>query len=424
MTFFYHILSLPVAFLLIPLFTALSLFSKNKFKLLHHHFGFTPKIKKDDGKALWFYALSLGEVKAALPVLSIIREKNPDLKIAVSVTTDSGYEGAMEHLKMADQIFFHPLDCLPFTRLALRRINPDIYVVTDTGFWPGLIDQLHQKNIPKILLNGRISQASARGYLKAGSLFKTMFQQFDRLCMQNESSRKAIAEMGVNPQSIEVTGDTKFDALKPVTEEKKDYWRKVFNLEQSTPVWVAGSTHAGEEEIILTAHEQLKASFPDLVLILAPRRIERIKELSHLLEYKKIPFFLRSKLENSPPESVILLDTLGELAEIYSLGQLAFVGRSLLPPGGGHSLLEPLSNGVAVMHGPHVENIRPVAEEAHINGLSFTVNNSNEIRRKAQEILEQKELAGDFAAKAKSFISNKKGPSEKMAEIVLKTVQK
>ena len=115
-----------------------------------------------------------------------------------------------------------------------------------------------------------------------------MFQQFDRLCMQNENSRKAVVELGVKPETIEVTGDTKFDALKPVTVEKKDHWRKVFHLEQNTPVWIAGSTHVGEEEIILTAHQQLKESFPDLMLILAPRRIERIKELKCIKQSRKL----------------------------------------------------------------------------------------------------------------------------------------
>ena len=112
---------------------------------MKHHFGFAPRRKNVEGKTIWLYALSLGEVKAAAPVLKNIHEKNPNLKIVISVTTDSGYEGALEHLKMAENIFFHPLDCLPFIWLAISRIQPDLFVVTDTGFWPGLIDQLYNK---------------------------------------------------------------------------------------------------------------------------------------------------------------------------------------------------------------------------------------------------------------------------------------
>jgi 3-deoxy-D-manno-octulosonic-acid transferase len=416
MTRFYHILSLLVAVVLVPVFTILAVFSKHKFKFLRHHFGFVPTIKKEESKTLWLYALSLGEVKAAAPVLEKLHNENPHLKIVVSVTTDSGYEGAVEHLKMADNIFFHPLDCLPFTCLALSRIKPDLYVVTDTGFWPGLADQLHKQNTPQILFNGRISQRSARGYLKAGSLFKTMFQQFDRLCMQNKNSEQAIAALGVNPDKIEVIGDPKFDSLHPLTNEDKNQLRKIFLLKEDTPLWIAGSTHSGEEEIILNAHQQLREKHPDLILILAPRRIERINEVVDLLQKKKLSFARRSSLEISKP--VILLDTMGELAKVYSLGQVAFIGNSLNEPGGGHSLIEPLSHGIAVLHGPHIGNIGHVADEAHTNGLAFTVHNAEEIAKTVHSLLKHEERRMELAGKAKKLIEDQQGASGKMAETI------
>ena len=267
----------------------------------------------------------------------------------ISVTTDSGYEGALEHLKMAENIFFHPLDCLPFTWLAISRVQPDLYVVTDTGFWPGLIDQLHNKKIPMILLNGRISHTSAKRYLKAGTLFKVMFKKLDRLCMQNKNSQQAMVDLGISLEKIELVGDPKFDGLQPANNDDKARLRKIFKLEENTTLWIAGSTHPGEEEIVLDAHLRLKKMHPDLVLILAPRRIERVADISTLLEKKNIPFCRRSLLDNSLPKSVILLDTMGELAGVYSMSKVAFIGRSLIEPGGGHSLMEPLSNGAAVL---------------------------------------------------------------------------
>ena len=416
MTRFYHILSLLVAVVMVPVFTTLAVFSKHKFKFLRHHFGFVPTIKKGESKILWLHALSLGEVKAAAPVLKKLHNKIPYLKIVVSVTTDSGYEGAVEHLKIADKIFFHPLDCLPFTYLALSRIKPDLYIVTDTGFWPGLTDQLHKQNTPQILFNGRISHRSAKGYLKAGSLFKTMFQQFDRLCMQNKNSEQAAAALGVDPDKVEVIGDPKFDSLQPLTVEDRNRLRKTFLLKEDTPVWVAGSTHTGEEEIILNAHQQLREKHPDLILILAPRRIERINEVAALLQKKNLSFARRSSLEISEP--VILLDTMGELAKVYSLGQMAFIGKSLIEPGGGHSLIEPLSHGVAVLHGPHIENIGHVADEAHTNGLAFTVHNAEEIVKTVHSLLRHKERRMELAEKAKKLIEDQQGASEKMAETI------
>ena len=416
MTRFYHILSLLVAVVMVPVFTTLAVFSKHKFKFLRHHFGFVPTIKKGESKILWLHALSLGEVKAAAPVLKNLHNKSPYLKIVVSVTTDSGYEGAVEHLKIADKIFFHPLDCLPFTYLALSRIKPDLYIVTDTGFWPGLTDQLHKQNTPQILFNGRISHRSAKGYLKAGSLFKTMFQQFNRLCIQNKNSEQAAAALGVDPDKVEVIGDPKFDSLQPLIVEDRNRLRKTFLLKEDTPVWVAGSTHTGEEEIILNAHQQLREKHPDLILILAPRRIERINEVVALLQKKNLSFARRSSLEISEP--VILLDTMGELAKVYSLGQIAFIGKSLIEPGGGHSLIEPLSHGVAVLHGPHIENIGHVADEAHMNGLAFTVHNAEEIVKTVHSLLRHKERRMELAEKAKKLIEDQQGASKKMAETI------
>ena len=416
MTRFYHILSLLVAVVMVPVFTTLAVFSKHKFKFLRHHFGFVPTIKKGESKILWLHALSLGEVKAAAPVLKNLHNKSPYLKIVVSVTTDSGYEGAVEHLKIAEKIFFHPLDCLPFTYLALSRIKPDLYIVTDTGFWPGLTDQLHKQNTPQILFNGRISHRSAKAYLKAGSLFKTMFQQFNRLCMQNKNSVQAAAALGVDPDKVEVIGDPKFDSLQPLIVEDRNRLRKTFLLKEDTPVWVAGSTHTGEEEIILNAHQQLREKHPDLILILAPRRIERINEVVALLQKKNLSFARRSSLEISEP--VILLDTMGELAKVYSLGQIAFIGKSLIEPGGGHSLIEPLSHGVAVLHGPHIENIGHVADEAHTNGLAFTVHNAEEIVKTVHSLLRHKERRMELAEKAKKLIEDQQGASKKMAETI------
>jgi len=423
MAFFYHILSLLIAIIIVPVFTILSFFSKHKFKFLKHHFGFVPKIKKEEGKILWVYALSLGEVKAAAPILKKIHEKNLNLKIVVSVTTDSGYEGALMHLKIAENIFFHPLDCLPFTWLARNRIQPDIYAVIDTGFWPGLIDQLHKQNTPIILLNGRISQRSASGYLKAGSLFRNMFQQFNLLCMQNNNSQQNMVALGVNPEKIKVVGDPKFDSLQAMTDNDINGLRQYYKLEESTPVWIAGSTHAGEEEIILNAHQRLKEKHPCLVLILAPRRLERVDKIAALLEKKSIPYCRHSLLENSEPESVILLDTFGELATIYSLGQVVFIGRSLIKPGGGHSLIEPLSHGIAVLHGPYIENIDHVADEAHKQSVAFTVRNSEEIKEKVDNLLTQKNYRRSLACKAKSLINDQQGAAEKIATIMFKFLE-
>ena len=419
MIYFYHLLSLFVAILLLPLFSLIALSSKHKWKGLAHHFGWVPATKNSGRKILWLHALSMGEVVAATPVLKLVREQNPDLYIALSVTTDSGYTAALK-MNIIDNLFFHPLDCLPFTLLALKRINPDLHVVTDTGFWPGLIDVLHRKNIPIILFNGRISEKSARRYLIAGSLFKDTFQKFHHFGMQNNNGEKAALTLGVDRGHIDVMGDPKYDAQQPLTDEEKEQLRKNFKLEIGTPVWIAGSTHAGEEEIILEAHQQLTAEHHNLVLILAPRRIERVEEVVTLLKKKNISFTLRSSLKHA--ETVILIDTMGELAKVYSLGQVAFIGKSLIKPGGGHSLIEPLSFGLPVLYGPFVGNIGHVADKAHELGLAITVQNYKDIKEKVHHFLENKSLCHKLEEKALSFTTEQKGASEKMVGIITKTL--
>ena len=417
MIFLYHLLSLFLAVLLVPLFSLSALFSKHKWKGLAHHFGWVPAKTRQSEKTLWLHALSMGEVVAATPVLKLLRKQSPELYIALSVTTDSGYATAL-NLDFIDSVFFHPLDCLPFTQLALSRINPDLYVVTDTGFWPGLIDLLHKKNAPALLFNGRISERAARRYLLAGSLFKETFQKFHRLCMQNTNGEKAALALGVNREHFEVIGDSKYDALQTMTDEEKEQVRQTFKLKADTPVWIAGSTHAGEEEIILNAHRLLLAKHPDLVLILAPRRMERVKEVAALLKKENFSFVLRSSLENAESTSVILLDTMGELARVYSLGQIAFVGRSLVQPGGGHSLIEPLSHGLAVLHGPYVENISHVSETAHNQGLVFQMTNPEELEQKVHTLLKNPSHRLEISEKAKIFIAQQQGAANKMADII------
>ncbi len=419
MIYFYHLLSLFVAILLLPLFSFIALSSKHKWKCLVHHFGWVPVIKKSGRKTLWLHALSMGEVVAATPVLKLVRKQNPELNIALSVTTDSGYTAALK-VNIADNVFFQPLDCLPFTQLALKRINPDLHVVTDTGFWPGLIDLLHRKNIPVLLFNGRISEKSARRYLIAGSLFKDTFQKFHHLGMQNSNGEISAMTLGVDRKRIEVMGDPKYDAQQPLADEENERLRKTFKLEEDTPVWIAGSTHAGEEEIILDAHQQLKDEHPDLILILAPRRLERVEEVVTLLKKRNISFTLRSSLKHA--ETVILLDTMGELAKVYSLGQVAFIGKSLVKPGGGHSLIEPLTCGLPVMHGPFVENIGHVTDKAHELGLALTVKNSRDIKDKAHYFLGNKNLHQKLKEKALAFTTEQQGASKKMAEIIAKTL--
>ena len=356
-------------------------------------------------------------------MLKILRDERPDLRIVVSVTTDSGYDGARQKIPFADQIIFHPLDCLPFTVNALNRIRPDLFVVTDTGFWPGLLDLLARRKIPSILFNGRISKRSQRRYQLLKSVSKKLFNQFTVLCMQNEYGSDALRELGVDPSRLRVIGDPKFDALVEVSDEERNKVRANLGISNASRIWVAGSTHAGEEEIILDVYQRLKKKFDDLILVLAPRRLERIGKVESLLQTRKISYTKRTAICETSLQQVILLDTMGELGTVYSIGSVAFVGNSLFPPGGGHSLMEPLAQGTPVVHGPHIENFRQVAEELKHDELAFQVNDTDDLQIAMTSLLENALQKDAFSKKASAWITSHQQASRRMADIIMKTLQ-
>jgi len=422
--FFYHLLSTLLAVLVAPVFLIYSLATKSKRRGLMNHFGLVPSASgATPKKTLWVFALSLGEVTAVAPVLKIIHEEHPDINLVVSVTTDTGYDGAVQKIPVADRIIFHPLDCLPFTLIALSRIRPDCFVVTDTGFWPGLLDLLSRRKTPACLFNGRLSRRSFKRYQGLGSFSKNLFHRFRVLGMQSEQGRDALLSLGVDPSRLQVLGDPKFDALARVPENERKNIRAQLGIAEENLVWIAGSTHKGEEEIILDVYQSLKKKFADLVLILAPRRLERVSNLEALLNSRQIAFTRRTALNETSKQQVILLDTMGELGKLYSIADIAFVGNSLCPPGGGHSLVEPLVQGVPVVHGPHVENFLQIAEELEQNELAFPVSGADEMTTVLTALLENSSNPTEFTDKASRWINNHKGASKRMAEIILQTLK-
>ena len=425
MVFFYHILSTLASLVVAPCFAFIALLSKYKMGGLAHHYGFVPAPEKNQRKILWVYALSLGEVNAALPVLKQLHQDRPELSIVVSVTTDSGYEGARKHLAFADSIFFHPLDCFPFVQMALDRVDPDLFVLMDTGFWPGFMDLLKRRNIPAILLNGRISKRSARRYKSVLPLMREVFGGFTLLFMQNEHSAESVRQFGVEPGKVRVMDDPKYDSLKSMPGYKREDIKKKLRIPGGKPVWVAGSTREGEEEILLDAYQKLKKEHNGLVLVLAPRRVERVREIEGLMRERKIAFIRRTEIMETSlfNRSVVLLDTVGELAEIYSIGEAAFVGRSLIAPGGGHSLVEPVVHGLAVLHGPFVDNFKDSADELGEAGIAFKVKNTEEIVETLNGLLTDNSRRAHIADGAQAFIESRQGASKKMADIIIESLK-
>jgi len=422
MIFFYHLFSVLVMLVVVPCFVLCSFFSRNKWRRLSDHFGLVSLSDKTEStpKTIWFHAISLGEVVGVTPTIRLLKKSRPQDRIVISVTTDSGFEAAKRKLPDVDSIFFSPLDCFVFTWTALKKIKPDLFVLVETGFWPGFIHLLHLKGVPILLFNGRISSRSMRKYKMFSSFFSKQFNRFTMLCIQNPHSKNKLESLGVEKSRLMVVGDPKFDILPNHSQEKRGKTRQKLCIAPLAMVWVAGSTHEGEEKIILDVHSRLREEFGNLILVLAPRRLERCMHVTRIIMSKGISFVRRSdQLDKSDHDfSVLLLDTMGELMEAYSICDLAFVGRSLIAPGGGHNLIEPVSQGKPVLFGPFVENNQHNADELIKSELGIRVNNADEMEESAKSWLSNKIELAKLEGKAKGFILHHQGASRRMASLI------
>ena len=408
--------------LVFPYFIFYSLFSRNKWRRLNDQCGLISlrDAAENTQKTIWFHALSLGEVVGVTPTIRFLKKSRPQDRIVVSVTTDSGFEAAKKKLSDVDGIFFFPLDCFMFTWTAIKKINPDLFVLVETGFWPGFIHLLYLKGVPALLFNGRISSRSMQKYKIFSSFFSKLFNMFSILCMQDPHSKNKLESLGIDKSRLMVVGDPKFDILPNSSEEKQAKARQKLCIAPLSMVWVAGSTHEGEEEIILEVHARLRKQFGNLILILAPRRLGRCVRVARIIMSKSFNFVRRSdQLDKGDHDfSVLLLDTMGELAEVYSICDLAFVGRSLVPPGGGHNLIEPVSQGKPVLFGPFVENNQHNAEELIKSGIGIQVNNAGEMEESVKNLLSSQTGRAKLEGKAKGFILHHQGASRRMADLI------
>jgi 3-deoxy-D-manno-octulosonic-acid transferase len=421
----YHLLTALLSPFVFLLFTLHSLVTGKKRRGLGHHFGRFPKLGDDPGaprkKTLWLYALSRGEVVAAGPVLKKIRQLRPHLRLVVSVTTESGYDAARQLADCADLVVFHPLDCLPFYHRAIAALRPDIFVLTETGFWPGLPDWLHRRGVPVILFHGRISQKSLERYLALRFLTQPLLSLFSDLCMQNEQGRDDFLALGAAAEKTVVVGDTKYDALPAIPDDERKRFRRALGLADDRPVFTAGSTHAGEEDIVLDAFTQIQRSVPGLLLALAPRRVERRQEVEALIARRGLRCVRRTAHASGDlaDVDVLLVDTMGELPKFYAIAQTTFVGRSLIPPGGGHSLIEPAALGKRVCHGPCLEYKQADADFLAQRGLAVCVRSAAELADASLCAIQDPGLRSALELTARSAFAEKAGAAERLANIIL-----
>ncbi len=324
-------------------------------------------------KIIWLHALSVGEVTSALPLVSGIKSHRPELFLVFSASTAAGAGVAAELLKTKIDAFVpFPLDILPVVHRFIKKIRPDCFILVETDFWPNFLHTFSKKQIPSILVNGRISQSSMKNYNRFSFFFTPLFSSFTHLCMQTETDRNNMHALEVPAEKIHTLGNLKFDTTLYCNEgDPKDI---VDFSPENSKVIVAGSTHEGEETIIFSVYKKLKQKYPDLFLILAPRNIKRSLQIKKLAEQYGLQAICRSESAEYSHGDLLILDTIGELAPCYKQALLAFVGGSLVKKGG-HNPIEPAIVRTPVIFGPHMEDFSEISDDLLQCGGAIQVTN-------------------------------------------------
>ena len=316
----------------------------------------------DSRKTIWVHAVSVGEVLAASRLVNELSACAPQYRVLLSTTTQTGQRLARERTG-ASHTFYFPLDFPWIVKRYLRTLDPVLLVLVETEFWPNLLTACRRSSIPVAVVNGRISDRSLPRYLRLRAIWKQILAGVSIMMAQSEEDAKRLKAIGAPAGRVSFAGNLKFDVRSAEPAAITTTLRE--KLAPGTRVLVCGSTLDGEEEILLDAFQQLLKTFPDCVMILAPRHPERFARVAGLLKNRKDRFVRRSNWMKRPakikPGTVILLDSIGELASVYALASVAFVGGSLVP-GGGHNPLEPAQFAVPVVMGTHYANFRAIID--------------------------------------------------------------
>jgi 3-deoxy-D-manno-octulosonic-acid transferase len=326
-------------------------------------FGKVPGHLKDVSArpTIWVHAVSVGEVLAISGLVGELRQAFPQFRVVISTTTDAGQKLARSRFG-EENVFYFPLDFSFAIRPYLRVLKPQLIILAETEFWPNFLRLAHRGGARIAVVNARISDRSKPGYRRFRWALRGILRHVDLFLAQTQEDADRLQDIGAESDRVRVSGNLKFDVPVPAATPIVSSLREAFQRAGAGPVVICGSTVDGEEPSLLAAFQNVLVSHPRAVMILAPRHPERFSEVAELLEQNKICFWRRSLWKDETIVSgVLLVDSIGELAALYSLGDLAFVGGSLVPRGG-HNIIEPAQHGVPIVVGKHTENFRDIVE--------------------------------------------------------------
>jgi 3-deoxy-D-manno-octulosonic-acid transferase len=374
--------------------------------------GFLPP-RLELNRPIWIHAVSVGEVMAIRSLAEELKKNYPNRKLVISTVTPTGNRIAKGIAQEGDFVTYLPLDLSFIVRHVIDKIRPCVFIIAETEIWPNLISYLFKQHIPIIAVNGRISDSSFKGYLTAKFLIKNILEKVNLFCVQTDRDAQRLKALGILEEKIKITGNMKFDATDYRDRNCKDpaELKKKLGLTNEDQIFIAASTHKGEEEIILNVYARLLEEFPTLNLILAPRHPERSREVEKIA----LGFRFCTKLVSKLPQPIVcatktvfVLDVIGELINFYNISDIVFVGGSLIKKGG-HNILEPAALAKPILFGPHMFNFRDIADLFLFHKGALLLNGQEEIISKIAYLLRNSSIAAEFGERAKQLIKQNQG---------------
>ena len=371
--------------------------------------------------AIWIHAVSVGETLAVAGLVKQLLERYPDRKIFLSSVTAAGREAAEKKLPRVAGQFYLPFDWKWAVRRVLQQIRPSVLVIVETELWPNLLKSAREFGCKTILVNARISDRSFPGYRLGRPFMRRVLENISRICAQTATDAVRFEALGAHPDCVTVIGNLKFDSKAPEFGSFGTRMRNVLAGENRSPIIVAGSTMRGEEPLVLEAWQSIRRKHPRALMVLAPRHPARFDEVTAMLQAQQVNAVRRSHLPENDEEirrrlsqaEILLLDTIGELAEIAGLADVVFVGGSLVPTGG-HNIVEPASWGKPILFGPHMHNFRDVASLFLGAGAAMQVADSHQLAEAVLGLLDRPADARRMGEKAKETVTRQAGAATRI----------
>ncbi len=386
---------------------------------LPQRLGYLPvSFNLDGAESIWIHAVSVGEVLIARALLPELRERYPKLRLFLSTTTLTGQQIARDNLRFVDEVFYFPFDFAFIVNRILGMVKPKLFIMMETEIWPNLLRACHRDGVKTMLVNGRISSRSYPRYRLARPFFRRVLRHVERFCMQSEESARRIVDIGANRERVTVTGSLKFESLQMPgavsVGRGQNRVLRYFRISPDRPVVVAASTLKGEEEPILEAFQRIRATMTSALLIIAPRKPERFDDVERLARRAGWNVARRTELrvDSEPREDVVVLDTIGELAQLFQVATAVFVGGSLVDSGG-HNILEPAVFGKPIVFGPYMQNFAEIAQTFLDNGAAIQVRNGRDLEPVLLELLGDPVRRARLGAAARALVEANRGARTK-----------